>query len=588
MSLQQARGLLHSRRSLLHPFVIILGDEKPRLIYGDIQTMSNRMDLILTPLGHYHTLRFPGRPSLAGFLYVWYYLNGLDEDQSLFTMMEFESYVIPVPGSRSVSIRPQSLITPTPIEAFYYLRAFGISFTEHIWGKWFLGLFPLDKSKDKMNREILGYTLPHLPQYFIPPPIIRSTEKAVVPIRTNRFDDDIIRLFPTAVPPSFIPRLGRLVSMEELQDKYINRRSLRELLAMRRTAGGSFHTFEEQLICVVGKSQMLRLDGYYIETRVEIEGLEGLTRDHFRIVLAAYPDIKSEYVEIHREYRGWWVGTSLESFGVMYLPGRVPAEIYVAADMDKNLLDTIVEENFYPEEYSPIVFTSYAVAFTIGDKKERYHGNPVVMASRSPLIMRLMEGELGREIHLGESFPTDRWFPVLWKWLNNIPMKPIELHMIEVTGPLWTWLNYFQVAFDSSFFTSISRWEYISLRGETIMLEQARDDRYKRIRLYNPIIPSSREKAMISLTLDTLREIPRWVPPYKGSVSIPFSEVRPGDLAVVSDVIYRIQQTGYPLILDAPGEERNRLTRITDVEYFLSNPSEERGIWVNVYFLRMP
>lgn len=560
MSLSKARSflhseksLLHSEKSLLHPFVIVINGI-PMKIYGDIPTMMTRMGIELPspgppwslttkePFPPYHTLTFNNIPDgipLSAFLYVWYYLNGLDDDTSLIDMLEFGSYVIPVPGNDTVPVDPVSLVTPTPIGAYYFLRAFSIPFSEQIWGKWFLGIFQLEPSSN--TREILREVLPPrgIPQYFIPPPLcVKGTE----PTRANRIDDEITRLLPGTIPPSFLPCLGKEVRFSDLYRKYITSKSpkqLRELHRGEEDEEENYQLLEEPLVCVVDGETMWNIIGYDVIWRDRSK--PGRHSSDFDMVFVLHSGDKPRHLTRALPGEPHW-----KLIGYAGEKGKddwISVEVFTATSVSIVKCDKIDRRHFIPMEqsYDPTVYNSQAVTFLVGRNESEFTGNPVVMASRSPLMLELLERGLERKMMLGTTLPpvfVGDDFDILWKWLNNEPRHRFQIDVY--LPPLRVWLDYFNVSFTSSFYTSMPPG---GITPEIIQGHSA-DDGYKRIRYYNPLVPLSEASTPeVPIPPGVVSKVSLWVPPYTNSVKVPFEVAAIGDIAVFDDVMYRITDT---------------------------------------------
>ena len=540
MSLEKARLLLHSEKSLLHPFVIIFGDESPMKIYGDIPTMNTRTDIAFPPAS-YHILRFTDGQNIKAFLYVWYYLNNLDEPTSLIDMLEFERYDIPVP--RSPSLSSPSLIIPTSIEAYYFLKAFSIPFSDQIWGKWFLGIFPLDPSKDEMNREILRDVIPHLPQHFILPPYIPVNPEIPDTIWSNHIDDDITRLFPDAIPPSFAPCLGRQVTREELRQKYILSRSKRELAGIAsRGNNGKHQLLTEPLLCITNREYMWNVVGYEILAPKVGEADEV---QNYALLLIISPSCDSKlFGNVLVSPDSWDVQWPFEKWerGVPFVT------IWTTTRVNWLDSDMIDRRLFVPttQQYEPVFFRSQAVSFSLGKQKGKYKGNPVVMASRSNLILELMERGIEGEILLGESLPFVTSLHHLWKWLNNDPINITEFREAFNLKEVWNWLSYLSIPFNSPLFHLLRPDTRNKMWEEWIIPAQLKDDKYLKIRYYVPLIPPSREKYNeVSLDLcfppdQKIDNLSIWHPPYRRAQLIEYDNVKEGDLALIRDKLHRV------------------------------------------------
>lgn len=100
--LRTTRSYLTAGSPFLQPFILIHNGEVVGKVYGDLDTIklyTTAIDNVRrSPYYYVLDITSPYQHSTQGFLYLWYYLNGLGDQHSLKDVMVYANYVIPMPG----------------------------------------------------------------------------------------------------------------------------------------------------------------------------------------------------------------------------------------------------------------------------------------------------------------------------------------------------------------------------------------------------------------------------------------------------------------------------------------------------------
>ena len=541
--------------------------------------MSMRTNLIPRVKERYITLRFNNIPfpignfqGAAGFLYVWYYLNGLSEEVTLLDMMKSESYYIPVPGIASKPIKPPSRIIPTPIEAYYFLVAFGIPYKDFVWGKWFLGLFPLDSKKDIHNRVLLD-VIQKIPPKFIPPPrmhwgVVRTPgdEKDRVTLQNdmfsvlhNRFDMELNMLstresiLKTGPPLSMKRFLGDEIKNIDLLDRYTGN------ISPYIDYGNIPRAFDEPFVALVSSMMLYLVTSYSL---YKFSGDEHMTL-FLHLEMPSPVWVAPWIISFHD---GKWY-TQSKPPGILqhlYPPDRQAIKVYFYRynfphSRAYEHCDRLIEDNLItPRWKEGDLPLSDAMTFMTGNGE--FGGNLVVMASRSSYMLSILEAglERGESILRIETPPVPLFvFRLVWNWMNGYDVgdraRPVSSNskefmdlmsyfLIDVSSPLS----------DKCLFSFINNTQ--KKRAVKILTEDGRD----RMSTLNKLLPLSDIKPYVENIDITDGEI--LSSPFHHSTMIPVSEVKTGDFALLSypglNKIYRVKVAteGKVFQLDNPSQ----------------------------------
>ena len=559
MSLEIARLSLHSPKCPLTPFIILINNQ-PFKIYGDPTTMSMRTETIPRVKEKYITLKFDNIPfrGVSGFLYVWHYLNGLSEEITLLEMMKSECYYIAVPGVTSKPIKQVSKIVSSPIEAHYFLTAFGIPYKDHIWGKWFLGLFPLNPAKDHHNRILLDL-VGKLPPAFIPPPLVHwsisrtprnleedtSIRKDVHPAMSNRFDNELLMLImrsgvpiPT-IPPSMRRFAGEEIKMSDLFDEYVNNRAP-YTVDMNRP-----RVFDDPFIAIVRNKSGGR--SMFLVRRYELRYFPGGRRTALYLSLDISPSSKrreQSFWMIYSTGGGWYShtkgGNILESAFVD--AGEVINVSFYHCKKPIDHCDRLMENNLIAKGWEEELPLSDAIIFTTGSGE--LIGNPVVMASRSSYMLSVLEAGVSREkMHLDVSLFSPRLLKLAWNWMNGYDIGDNRLEGYVLPEQIWRIMNYFLIdpsspLSDRCIFSGTDTHQ--KAEAAKILTEEGRN----RMPSLNKLLPLSDIRPYvegINKSEDKLLSSP-----FHLAMIVPESEMKAGDFAILTyslmpNKVYRIR-----------------------------------------------
>ena len=562
--LDDARKLLFSPASLLTPFVIQIEGLSSFKIYGDPNTMSNFTDVIQEsskdPL--YITLSFKGIPHLNilnGFLWVWYYLNGLTDDITLTEILKAECYVIPMAGYNE-PMKVPSKITPAPASAYYFLRAFAIGPREHIWGIWFLGVMDgIDSLADK-RAVFAQYGRP--PPEFIPPPIVdwRSILTPVrqenstgedydafkhVPPKMTRFDREWAYLFPDDQRPLSVSRhLGREMKGEEIHNMLtcgITKRRAGELAVL--------HVLDHSLIAVTthGDDRYIWQINYYNirDTKMVLEA--GKVRDPFVVTLELQGITEDEKIDsywkiMYIPHLGTWITNDISPEFEEITSTDIQIQIYESKFTDAipyNRCDRLTMKDSSVGDFK----LSNSVKFSYAGTE--LGGNLVTMSARSHLVREIVEkntdGDRKFTIDMGKDIAFQE--NNLWTWLNGggiwhgFPITAVryfDYFNAPPTAPLVARLISMGSGRDVGLYKNI--------------LRLLSSDDLSKMPYVNKLIPISDLQSVVILDEKELN----YIVPYKDAKAVLYrgdvpaeNDVGPGDLVFISRLgkihIYRIK-----------------------------------------------